>query len=67
MIRYLIIGILLYLLFQCWTNPSYANSIYIIQSGSNLDLDVTQDGQNNEIEALNGNGSAIVYGTNSTA
>ena len=59
MIRYLIIGILLYLLFQCWTNPSYANSIYIIQSGSNLDLDVTQDGQNNEIEASNG--SAIVY------
>ena len=43
------------------------NSIYIIQSGSNLDLDITQDGQNNEIEALSGNGSAIVYGNNSTA
>ena len=29
-----------------------ANDIYIIQSGDNLDLDVTQDGQNNEIEGL---------------
>jgi len=46
---------------------AFANSIYIIQSGSNLDLDVTQDGQNNEIEGLSGSGSAIVYGTNSTA
>ena len=46
---------------------SQANSIYITQSGANLDLDVTQDGQNNEIEGLSGSGSAIVYGTNSTA
>ena len=27
----------------------YANDIYITQSGSNLDLDVTQDGQNNTV------------------
>ena len=29
-----------------------ANDIYIIQSGDNLDLDVTQDGQNNQIDCL---------------
>lgn len=28
--------------------PSFANDIYIIQSGDNLDLDITQDGQDNE-------------------
>ena len=44
-----------------------ANDIYIIQSGDNLDLDVTQDGQNNQIEGLGGSGSAIVYGSNTTA
>ena len=43
------------------------NSIYILQSGASLDLDVTQDGQNNEIEGLSGSGSAIVYGSNTTA
>ena len=34
-----------------------ANDIYIIQSGDNLDLDVTQDGQNNQIEGLGGIGT----------
>lgn len=67
MVRYLIIGILVWLLWNCWTSPSYGNSIYIIQSGNSLDLDIVQDGQNNEIEALNGNGYAIVYGNNTTA
>ena len=28
-------------------SPAYANDIYIQQSGDNLDLDITQDGQNN--------------------
>lgn len=28
--------------------PSFANDIYITQSGDNLDLDITQDGQDNE-------------------
>ena len=27
--------------------PAVANDIYITQSGDNLDLDITQDGQNN--------------------
>ena len=53
-----------FLLFFC--SPVLANSIYITQSGSNLDLDVTQDGQNNEIEGLYGSGAAVVYGNNST-
>ena len=48
-----------FLLFFC--SPLYANSIYIIQSGSNVDLDITQDGENNEIEGLSGSGS-VVYG-----
>ena len=54
-----------FLLFFC--SPVLANSIYITQSGSNLDLDVTQDGQNNEIEGLYGSGAAVVYGNDSTA
>ena len=54
-----------FLLFFC--SPVLANSIYITQSGSNLDLDVIQDGQNNEIEGLYGSGAAVVYGNDSTA
>ena len=27
-----------------------ANEIYVAQSGSNVDLDITQDGENNQIE-----------------
>ena len=46
---------------------AFANTIYILQSGDSVDLNVTQDGQNNEIEGLNGSGAAIVYGANSTA
>ncbi len=46
---------------------AFANNIYILQSGDSVDLNVTQDGQNNEIEGLNGSGYAIVYGANSTA
>ncbi len=30
----------------------YANDIYINQSGATLDLDVTQDGQNNTVVVL---------------
>ena len=48
------------------SSVTWSNTIYITQSGANLDLDITQDGQNNEIEGLSGSGSAIVYGTNST-
>lgn len=33
--------------FLAWTNTTFANEIYIEQIGDNLDLDITQDGQNN--------------------
>ena len=29
--------------------PVYANDIYVTQSGASLDLDITQDGQNNTV------------------
>ena len=38
----------------------YANDIYISQSGDNIDLDIVQDGQNNQIEGLSGSGNAII-------
>ena len=31
------------------TSLSYANDIYVTQSGASLDLDITQDGQNNTV------------------
>ena len=31
------------------TSLSYANDIYVTQSGANLDLDITQDGANNTV------------------
>ena len=31
------------------TSLSYANDIYVTQSGANLDLDITQDGSNNTV------------------
>ncbi len=34
----------------------YANDIYISQIGDNLDLDIVQDVENNQIEALSGSG-----------
>ena len=33
--------------------------------GDNIDLDIVQDGQNNQIEGLSGSGNAIIYGANS--
>ena len=39
---------------------AFANNIYILQSGDSVDLNVTQDGQNNEIEGLNDSGYAEV-------
>ena len=52
MIRYLIIGILLYLLFHCWTNPSYANDLNMtidnLTDGGTFNS--VQDGQDNDID-----------------
>tara|TARA_B100001173_G_C15587623_1_gene379068 strand:- start:109 stop:462 length:354 start_codon:yes stop_codon:yes gene_type:complete len=52
MIRYLIIGILVYLLFSCWSKSVLANDINLtidnLTDGGSLDLQ--QDGQNNDID-----------------
>jgi len=42
----------------------YANDIYITQSGSNLDLDVTQDGQNNTVGNSTTSSSVVGATTN---
>ena len=76
MIRYLIIGILLYLLFQCWTNPSYANDLDFtidnltdggtwnsVQDGidNNIDFDiVSMDGFIIDIDQIGNNNTIDV-------
>jgi len=44
--------------------PVYANDIYVTQSGASLDLDITQDGQNNTVG--NSTTASTVTGANST-
>ena len=44
--------------------PVYANDIYVTQSGASLDLDITQDGQNNNVG--NSTTSSSVIGANAT-
>ena len=44
------------------TSLSYANDIYVTQSGATLDLDITQDGQNNTV----GNSSTASTSTGAT-
>ena len=41
-----IIGVIMFLMM---TGLSYANDIYVTQSGNALDLDITQDGENNTV------------------
>ena len=43
---YKLISIVMLMLMTSW---SYANDIYVTQSGASLDLDITQDGQNNTV------------------
>jgi hypothetical protein len=38
----------IFLIMMMFGSVAYANDIYITQSGDNLDLDITQDGQDNE-------------------
>ena len=40
------------IVYMAMTSIVKANDIYITQSGDNLDLDITQDGQNNQVEGL---------------
>ena len=44
----------------------YANDIYINQSGANLDLDITQDGQNNTVGS-SGTASSVIGATTNLA
>ena len=41
-----IISVIMFLMMTTW---SYANDIYVTQSGNALDLDITQDGENNTV------------------
>ena len=43
---YKLISIVMLMLMTSW---SYANDIYVTQSGASLDLDITQDGSNNTV------------------
>jgi len=43
-----IISYIMFVMFVM-AGPSFANDIYVTQSGANLDLDITQDGQNNTV------------------
>ena len=44
----------------------YANDIYVNQSGATLDLDITQDGQNNTVGS-SGTASSVIGATTNLA
>lgn len=43
-----------------------ANDIYVQQVGDLLDMDITQDGTDNQVEGLSGSGDASINGNNKT-
>jgi hypothetical protein len=47
-----------------WSMAAWANDIYVTQSGATLDLDITQDGENNQVG--NGTTSSSVIGATTT-
>ena len=47
-------------------NSAFANDIYVHQIGDDLNLDVVQDGENNQVEGLNGSGDAVLSGNSKT-
>ena len=47
-----------------WSLTAWANDIYVTQSGATLDLDITQDGENNQVG--NGTTSSSVIGATTT-
>lgn len=47
-----------------WSMTAWANDIYVTQSGATLDLDITQDGENNQVG--NGTTSSSVIGATTT-
>ena len=48
------------------TFPCFANEIYVNQVGDNTNVNITQDGENNQIEGLSGTGDATLSGNNKT-
>lgn len=59
---YIILGMMLLLSPQATAD----NVIFIDQTGDLLDMEITQEGAGNQIEALNGNGDATISGNNKT-
>lgn len=49
------------------SSSSFANDIYVNQIGDDLNLDIVQDGQNNQVEHLHGSGDAYLGGDDKTA
>lgn len=45
---------------------AHANDVYINQVGDDLDLTITQDGENNQVEGLTGSGDAVLSGNSKT-
>ena len=56
--------IITYIMLMFISLSVYANDIYITQSGDTLDLDVTQDGQNNTVGSASTVSSVIGATTN---
>jgi hypothetical protein len=56
--------IITYIMLMFISLSVYANDIYITQSGDTLDLDVTQDGQNNTVGSASTASSVIGATTN---
>ena len=48
------------------SSSSFANDIYVNQIGDDLNLDIVQDGENNQVEGINGSGDAVLSGNDKT-
>ena len=59
------LGVVLIVLFF-YAQSCMANELYIDQSGDLLELEVVQDGTDNQIEGLSGSGAAEINGNNKT-
>jgi len=60
------LGILVIALYFC-AQACYANEIYVYQVGDNIDLTISQDGEDNEVTGLSGGTSnAIISGSNTS-
>ena len=59
--------LMLLILLTSYASLSFANEIYINQSGSSVDIDITQDGENNRVSTKStAQSPATLYGNNQT-